>query len=289
VGGGPARPSIKILASVLLLGGCSLTAVDARECESTEDCRGAFGLGSTCSDGFCSAPRRHPRCSRTFPADLFENQQAYADFIVVGSLNDYNDHVDTLLGTELAIRQVDDSAGLEGTRYGIVHCDYAPMAGDALDDVMATEETAVYLATELGVPAIVGPRGSSRTEAAYNAIGGADVVLVSASATSPALTPLDGTNPSFEQPGFLWRTAPPDSLQSFVIAADMRDRGVQNVAVIHQTGAYGDGLKELFVERFGEQGGGTVDEYPFSEGFSEAVADVADGIAAGDYDEVMFV
>jgi branched-chain amino acid transport system substrate-binding protein len=288
VGRGP-RAWIGTSLLLLVLGGCSLTAIDARECENNVECRGVFGLGSTCSAGFCSAPRRHPRCSRTFPGDLFDNQAAYADYIVFGSLNDYNDHLDTLLGTELAIRQVNNNAGLEGTRYGIVHCDYAPMAGDALDDVMATEETAVYLAQELGVPAIVGPRGSSRTEAGYNAIAGSGVVLISASATSPALTPLDGSDPSDAMPGFLWRTAPPDSLQSYVIAADMRERNVENVAVIHQTGAYGDGLKSLFVERFGEQGGGNVDEYPFTEGFAEAVADVADGLAAGDYDEVMFV
>ena len=96
--------------------------------------------------------RRHPRCSRTFPADLFENQQAYADFIVVGSLNDYNDHIDTLLGTELAIRQVDDNAGLEGTRFGIVHCDYAPMAGDALDwecEVNNTSDVALRYTNEV--------------------------------------------------------------------------------------------------------------------------------------------
>lgn len=270
--------------------GCSLTVVDRRECSESAQCREAFGFGSVCGDeGFCSEPMVHPRCSRTYPPDLFARPADYQDRIVLGSLFSYVDHDDTLLAAELAVRQVEDREGLEGTLFAMVHCDYTAQAGDALDDIEATREISGYLARTLGVPAIVGPRGSARAEAAFIEIRDDDVLLISPSATSPALTALDGSDPSDAQPGLLWRTAPPDSLQSEVIATDMVERGVQSPAVIFQEGAYGDGLQALFVARFVDQGGEAPELFPFSGDFSTTVADVAEGLADGSYDEVLFV
>lgn len=267
---------------------CSLTTVDFEPCEETSRCRATFGLGSTCEDGYCTEVEIHPRCNRAFPEGLLRDPVAYADYTLLGSLYSFVDHVDTLQATELAVRQVNAQTGLDGTRYAILHCDYTPMVGDALDDIAATEAVSTFMADELQLPAIIGPRGSARAEASYNAIRESDTVLISPSATSPALTALDGTTPTFEQPGHLWRTAPPDSLQSEVIAADMRSRNVTSVAVIYQSGAYGDGLKSLFVRRFGEAGGTTA-EFPFTDDFSTFVADVAVGLTDGTYQEVMFV
>jgi branched-chain amino acid transport system substrate-binding protein len=91
-------------------------------------------------------------------------------------------------------------------------------------------------------------------------------------------------------PGLLWRTVPPDTLQAEVIAADMRDRAVSRVAVIHQTGAYGDGLTELFEARFIALGGVAVQKNPFTDGqFGTIVATVAESLAAGDAQEVLFL
>ncbi|MFO0633862.1 MAG: hypothetical protein U0168_13515 [Nannocystaceae bacterium] len=117
-----------------------------------------------------------------------------------------------------------------------------------------------------------------------------DVLVISPSATSAALTGIDAVDPSFEHPGLLWRTVPPDTLQSAVIADDMRSRGVVDVAVAYQRGAYGEGLASLFEARFVAGGGGTVERQPFESGqFAAIVAHVGDQLASGGIDEVLFV
>lgn len=274
-----------------VVSGCSLTLVDRAECSDNAQCRTEFGLGSVCgADGFCEQVQTPARCGKAFPEDFLDNPAEYEDHILLGTLFSFENHNDTLQAAELAVRQVNQNGGLDGQRYAVVHCDYESMAGDDLDDIAAVEMLAPFLAQTLGVPAIIGPRGSSRTEATFNAIREDGVVVISPSATSPALTALDGSSPTDESPGFLWRTAPPDSLQSEVIASDMLDRGVTNVAVIFQQGAYGDGLAALFVQRFTDGGGGEVQQFPFEAGsdFAASVATVGEAIDAG-VDEVLFV
>ncbi len=277
----------------LLLGGCSLIVEETESCSVDQDCIATFGFGSVCqSDGFCSdAPEVPARCSRTFPDDLFDQPAEYADHILIGSLYSYTAHNDTLQAGELAVRQVNQNGGLEGQRFAMVHCDYEAETGDNPTDIEAVELLAPFLSQDLGISAIVGPRGSSRTEATYNSVRELDTLVISPSATSPALTALDGGSGSDSSPGLLWRTAPPDSLQSRVIAATMLDSGVQNVAVIFQQGAYGDALTTLFRDDFTDGGGGRIDSYPFESGsdFSTSVATVAEGIGAGDVDEVLFI
>ncbi len=272
--------------------GCSLTLYETEQCETTADCRAAFSLGSTCSeDGFCTEPNVPARCGKSFPEDLLDQPQEYADSILLGSLFSFTTHNDTLQAAELAVRQVNQNGGLDGRRFAMLHCDYEAMAGDDLDDIAAVELLAPYLADALGVPAIIGPRGSSRTEATFNAVRDLDTIVISPSATSPALTALDGTTASDSAPGLLWRTAPPDSLQSQVIASEMLDRGVTKAAVIFQQGAYGDALANLFVQRFTDGGGESAQQYPFEAGsdFATTVAVVADEIGMGNVEEVLFV
>lgn len=271
--------------------GCSATALRPRECDDASECRAAFGLGSVCGDaGYCEPPQTHPRCSQAYPPELLTAPEDFADHIVVGSMFGYVDHRDTMLAAELAIRQIEREDGLDGRPFAMLHCDTTPEAGDAETDLEASADVAQFLARVIGVPAIVGPRGSARTEAAFDAIRDDDVVLVSPSATSAALIGYDNPNPTFEEPGLLWRTVPPDTLQAEVIAADMRERGVLRVAVILQSGAYGDGLTDLFEERFLALGGIEVERNPFSEGqFGTIVATVAEKLAAGDAQEVLFL
>lgn len=271
--------------------GCTLLALDPDECSTSTQCRAAFGLGSVCNDdGSCSPPQTHPRCTRSWPEDLLDHPDDYADRVVLGSLFGFVDHADTQRAAELALRQVDAQGGLDGVRFAMVHCDTTAMAGDMLDDVEGSAAAAKFLGETIGVPAIVGPRGSSRTQAAFEAVRGDDVLVISPSATSPALTGLDVLDPTFEMPGLLWRTVPPDTLQSEVIAADMRMRSVMNVAAIYQVGAYGEGLAALFEDRFIGAGGVTVERHPFESGqFSSILAEVADELTAGTIDEVLFV
>ncbi len=272
---------------------CTATLVDDAPCRAHADCRESFGFGSQCGDdGLCTAPTLHPRCGRAVPADLLDEPTKYVDRIVLGSLYSFDDHEDTLLATELAVRQVNALDGLDGRQFAMVHCDYTPGATDDLDDlndIEAVEELAPYLADVIGVPLIVGPRGSGRTEATFEALRDHDTVVISPSATSPSLTDLEDP-PSDAAPGRLWRTAPPDSLQGEVIARDLLERAIVNAAVVYQTGAYGDGLSDLFAARFSQEGG-TVALFPFAPGggFSVTVAQVGQGIAEDKFQEVLFI
>lgn len=276
---------------------CSPNPVDRTECTSNAECRGAFAFTWSCNDdtGFCEEQELPARCGKSFPEGLRTEPDAYRDHIIIGSLYSFAAHNDTLQATELAIRQVNENNGLEGRKYAMLHCDYETDENidmvDGLSDIAAVELLAPFLAEVVGVPAIVGPRGSARTEATFNAVRDAKIVVMSPSATSPSLTALDNTSPTDENPGFLWRTAPPDSLQGRVIAADVFGRGITKVAIIYQTGAYGDSLSGLFIDRFVELGGQTPTEYPFDAGtdFSGQVATVAEGIRNGDIEEVLFL
>jgi branched-chain amino acid transport system substrate-binding protein len=109
-------------------------------------------------------------------------------------------------------------------------------------------------------------------------------VIISPAATSPALTAIDVTAPNDEMPGLLWRTAPPDSLQGQVIASDLVRRAVTDVAVIHVSGAYGEGLAAEFQESFT---GGTVMLFPFTNATERDTA--VSTVAEGTYQEVIFI
>lgn len=270
---------------------CTLTSLDPDACDSSDACKRAFGVGSVCgADGYCSEPLTHPRCQRSWPSEVLDEPEQFADAIIVGSLFGFADHGDTLLAAELPIRQVMAQSGLDGRAFGIVHCDTGAMAGDDLDDIEGAAAAARFLADAIGVPAIIGPRGSSRTQAVYEAVRDRNVLVISPSATSPSLTGLDAPDPTFEAPGLLWRTVPPDTLQSQVIAADMRDRGVTDIAALYQSGAYGEGLVALLESELIAAGGQTVQRLPFESGqFATMVATVAESLSTGEVDEVLFV
>jgi len=269
--------------------GCSATVLRPETCEDSSECRAAFGLGSTCgSDGYCTAPQSHPRCTQAYPANLLETPHVSADRLVIGSLFGFVDHRDTMLAAELAIRQLDQLEGIDGTELAILHCDTT--ASETQTDLEATASAATFLADVIGVPAIVGPRGSARTQTAFESVRDSGVLVISPSATSAELTAIDAVDPTFEAPGLLWRTVPPDTLQAEVIASDMRERAVLRVAVIYQTGSYGDGLSALFEDRFVALGGTEVQRHPFTDGqFGTIVADVGERLGADEVHEVLFL
>jgi branched-chain amino acid transport system substrate-binding protein len=204
---------------------------------------------------------------------------------MIGALFDGVAHLDSVQATELAVKEVNDAGGLDGRDFAVVFCDYGEGFSDDLDSLEASEQGAVWLADELGATAIVGPRGSSRTEAAFLALGERDVVLISPSATSPDLTAIDETEPTDENPGRLWRTAPPDGLQAEAIVADLDDRGVAAIAIIHQEGSYGDALAALIESGYADAVGGTVQVFPYASSPFGAVADAA----ASNPEEVVFI
>jgi len=134
---------------------------------------------------------------------------------------------------ELAIKHVNEGGGVFGLPVTF-----------AVGDATADPEKAVAAARRLveveGVHAVVGPNASaSALPVAERVIGPAAIPTVSFSATSPALTAVADDD-------FLFRTALSDVSQGPVLARLARERGFDNVGLLHVDDAWGRGLAGAF-------------------------------------------
>ena len=247
---------------------CTLTREDVASCRTDADCRTAFGVGLVCGrSGLCERAAPSPRCTTSFPADLLTRPESYPGVITIGALMDRS--VETQRGREdairLAVTQVNDERGLDGRLFGVVFCDVAEdPVFDSLKRTDAAVASARYLADVVGVPAIVGPSASGDVLAVFDAIRDRRVLLISPSATSPALTRHDVATATDEEPGLLWRTAAPDTLQGAAIARHLTTSfpSATNVVVVNEKGPYGTALTEVFTSAF-QQNGRSVQALPY--------------------------
>ena len=134
---------------------------------------------------------------------------------------------------ELAIKHVNEGGGVFGLPVTV-----------AVADATADPEKAVAAARRLieveGVHAIVGPNASaSALPVAERVIGPAAIPTVSFSATSPALSAVADND-------FLFRAALSDVSQGPVLARLARERGFDNVGLLHVDDAWGRGLAAAF-------------------------------------------
>jgi branched-chain amino acid transport system substrate-binding protein len=282
-----------LAAAGTLAGACSLETFAPTRCKENSECRGAFGLGFACNaEGFCASHEVDARCGTTFPEDLWQRPQNYADAILLATLFDNAADVPEYQAARLAVKQVNDSQGLDGRNFAIVQCSYEESS--ALDD-LAAEEAAIHaiewMVDYVGPSAVVGPATSGNSEAAYLAVAERQdaPVFISPSATSPALTYIDGDVKTDEAPGLFWRTAPPDSLQGQVLAFDVArtlPQGAQRVAIMYQSGPYGTGLADFFEANY-VQGEHVVKLYEFD---NDTTRDNAVNLAAVEaLDAVVFI
>lgn len=269
-----------------LVSGCSLSTVETQQCTTNVECRDVFGFGSTCTDaGFCELTTAPARCALTDPPGLTLplDTELYHLF---GTVFDHtlDTHIGRYRSAALAISQANANGGIDGKQFALLHCTNEEGTGyDELPKAEASVAVATWLADEVGAPAIIGPAASSDVEATYNGVSTTyGTLIISPSATSPSLTPLDGLTSTDDNPGLLWRTAPPDDTQALAIAADMRDRGVGKVAVIYQNGAYGEGLEQAFTKAYS----GDSTSIPFDSTLGPA--DATATVVSGGYEEVLF-
>ncbi|MBW2454806.1 MAG: hypothetical protein JRI68_09855 [Deltaproteobacteria bacterium] len=249
--------------------GCMLTNINADECDSTAACVTAFGLGSSCSDGYCTDAgtcstghdcRRlynggacvEGRCVNELPADPVGACTLHepADLagkpltgdgspVIVGGMYRMDDSADGPMsqGGLLAIREINDVGRLnEGREIAMVVCDNGGTDNALLGDERQQRIQAVvdYLAGTLGVPYITGPVTSSDslTTLNYMLAQGYPTVMISPSATSPQLTvEPDRLDPENDTYGLFWRTAPSDEFQGFILA----DRVVGQLPAVDPT------------------------------------------------------
>jgi ABC-type branched-subunit amino acid transport system substrate-binding protein len=305
------------------LWGCSLGNISVDECRDTVECEDAFGLGSVCDDGFCTRGAacatghdcraeigggacvegkcvdRAPRdplgaCLVTEPPYLFDQSltRGSPPFTLVGGIFRLGDSADPPMsqGAVLGVREILGVSGLnEGRGIGMIVCDDGGegnmLSGQArLDRIHGVLD---YLAGTLGVPFIVGPTTSSD---ALDAVGyaisrGYPTLMISPSATSPALSSEPDRLDPADLYGLFWRTAPSDQLQGVVLARDVvgaypNDPGppptVNSVAVVYLNDAYGEGLANVFQEEW-LAAGNTAELFQFP-----AEGDINWGVIAND-------
>jgi ABC-type branched-subunit amino acid transport system substrate-binding protein len=263
--GSPSRPRAKaalglVLALALGAASCSLTRSSVDSCRTNADCRAAFGAAQICGEGgLCQPADPSPRCTSTFPVDLLTRPESYPNAFIVGALMDRS--VETQGAREDAIRlaatQVNEERGLDGRLFGVVFCDIAENAEyDSAKRTDAAVASARHLVEVLGVPAIVGPSSSADALAVFDAVEASGALVISPSATSPALTGYHVKEPTADNPGRLWRTAVPDTLQGTAIVQYVRESfsTVRELALVQERGAYGDALGEVVKAGFETEG-----------------------------------
>ena len=171
---------------------------------------------------------------------------------------------------ELAWNEVNGSGALlDGKKIVSVRADSTCV------DAAAASTNAEKLITSDKVAAIMGADCSGVTTAIANNVAVPNgVVMISPSATSPALS-------TIEDKGFFFRTAPSDARQGQVLADIVMGRGIKEVAVTYTNNDYGKGLDDAFTSAYEKAGGKVAISAAHEDGKADYSAEVAALDASG--------
>ena len=177
---------------------------------------------------------------------------------------------DIAAGAELAMTEASESGGFLGGRKVM------SVRGDSTCvDAAAATATAERLITSDDVAAIMGADCSGVTIAVTNNVAVPNgVVMVSPSATSPALS-------TIEDKGYFFRTAPSDARQGEVLAQVAKARGIESIAITYTNNDYGKGLAESFSGAFEAIGGRVELSASHEDGKADYSAEVGALAASG--------
>jgi len=182
------------------------------------------------------------------------------------------------VAAQLALDEVNKAGGVLGRRVELI-----------VRDSGTNPQQGVQAATDLinvnKVQVIFGAAASGVTIPISSVTVPAKVVLISPSATSPAITNLKDDD-------FVFRTAPPDTLQGIVLAALARFfRRYTRIAIIARNDAYGAGLADVTKNVFERLGGKAnvvlyeTNVTDFSAQIAAATQDKPDAISLITFDE----
>lgn len=200
---------------------------------------------------------------------------AMAEEIKIGVILGYTGPIETMVAqmspaAEFAIKEVSDSGKLlDGATVVAVR-----------GDTTCTDSSAATAATERlvtgdGIRGIVGGDCSGVTGAMLQNVARPNgIVMVSPSATSPALT-------AAEDDGLFFRTAPSDARQGQVMSDILIEKGIKTVAVSYTNNDYGKGLAESFQAAFEGAGGKVTISAAHEDGKADYAAEVGALAAAG--------
>ncbi|WP_126976553.1 ABC transporter substrate-binding protein [Frigidibacter oleivorans] len=171
---------------------------------------------------------------------------------------------------EMAMAEVTESGKLlDGSTLVPVRAD-----STCIDAAAATAAVERIVTTDR-VKGIVGGMCSGETTATLQNVAMPNgVVMISPSATSPALSTL-------EDNGLFFRTSPSDARQGVVMTEIIMDRGIDNVAVTYTNNDYGKGLADSFAAAFTEAGGTVTINTPHEDGKADYSAEVGALASAG--------
>ena len=185
-----------------------------------------------------------------------------------------------IAGIDLAIKDINEAGGVLGQPVEFSLED----SSDGDSPAVAKDSATKLLGA--GVDAIIGAAASGVTRNIIDQITGAKTVQISMSNTAPDLT-------DWADGGYYFRTAPSDLLQGGVVGNLIVSDGNENVGIIYQQTAYGEGLEAKANAVIADAGATVVASEAFPEGESnfdtivdKIVAAGADSVLLISYDEV---
>jgi len=198
---------------------------------------------------------------------------ASAEDVKLGVLIGFTGPIESLTShmaaaAEMAMAEVNASGQAMNT--------YASVRGDStcVDSAAATA-AAERMITAEGVKGIIGADCSGVTRAVLTNVAMPNgIVMVSPSATSPALTD-DPDN------GLFFRTAPSDAREGEVMADILTEKGIKSIALTYSNSDYGKGLAESIAAAFIAKGGVVTINASHDDGKADYSAEVAALAAAG--------
>ncbi len=200
---------------------------------------------------------------------------AHAEDIKLGIVIGFTGPIESLTGSmaaaaEMAMAEVTASGKLLGgsTVTGV--------RGDSTcGDSAAGTAAAERVVTADGVKGIVGGDCSGVTGAILQNVARPNgIVMVSPSATSPALT-------AAEDDGLFFRTAPSDAREGEVMADILVEKGIKSIALTYTNNDYGKGLADAIATSFTAKGGVVTINASHEDGKADYAAEVAALAAAG--------
>lgn len=197
------------------------------------------------------------------------------DEVKIGMLQGFTGPTESLvapmaLGGEMAMQEVSDSGAFLGGKKVV------SVRGDStcIDAAAATAE-AERLITSEGVVGINGATCSGATTAVLNNVVRPNgVVMISPSATSPALS-------TIEDDGYFFRTAPSDARQGEIIGNILAEKGIKTAALTYTNNDYGKGLADSIQTAFESHGGEITAVAAHEDGKADYSAEVGSLAAAG--------
>jgi branched-chain amino acid transport system substrate-binding protein len=181
-------------------------------------------------------------------------------FPFTGDLSDFGPNFYN--AAELAVTQINEAGGVNGAPVELIR-------GDTATSPQQAVEEARRLIDVENVSALVGPAGSGEALPVVESVAGPEgVVVISPSATSPALTVANDND-------FFFRTPISDAAQGVVMADLAREQGYGSACVLYVNNAYGQGLAETFAERFAAEGGTITNQVPHEQEQASYASEIA--------------